>query len=549
MTARHLLIQKILPHAISVEIARDATQGPERDIRCKVEPLRMITRHDKQRRRVIFLHLPDELTHNLVCIPDMPQLVHRRLVRRDRRWQFRSHLVAQKAFRIDIISKRRMIARRQDEVERILRIVLHPLADAIEQDTIRRAPRRALALLRQFIRTMELIKALAQREMLDVLPAAQATVPEHRLIAHLLHHRANAESVRPAMQPHRVIDVKTDIRQARQETIERRHRTIAIGQEMIRMRSVRLQPFACLGQTERAVLWQQWPKRIVLPENHNDMTRPSRKRCCHRAARECLFNQIRIWVAAKPRDCRIPLFFRDGANRLLRCSLMCAIGALERLSIIKDGLIEHNILRTSRTLPRHTAVRMERPAKAAEDGKHRHEDNCQASPDADMALRLPDRRPQDFLQQPDEQHHQEDSLQEARPELILLHRRIPDGPFIILHAVEQHDVISLMEDLIIGNADDKEQRHQAHGHTAQYRPDTPRRPSAPYCVGNRAKDKRERHEERRRLQADTSPQPESCCNIFRTGFAKLTRIDQQEGNAKDHEQDVDVQEQLRILLQ
>lgn len=71
----------------------------------------------------------------------------------------------------------------------------------------------------------------------------------------------------------------------------------------------------------------------------------------------------------------------------------------------------------------------------------------------------------------------------------------------------------------------------------------------PYCVGNRAKDKRERHEERRRLQADTSPQPESCCNIFRTGFAKLTRIDQQEGNAKDHEQDVDVQEQLRILLQ
>lgn len=51
------------------------------------------------------------------------------------------------------------------------------------------------------------------------------------------------------------------------------------------------------------------------------------------------------------------------------------------------------------------------------------------------------------------------------------------------------------------------------------------------------------------LQADTSPQPESCCNIFHTGTTKLTRIDQQEGNAKDHEQDVDVQEQLRILLQ
>ena len=51
-----------------------------------------------------------------------------------------------------------------------------------------------------------------------------------------------------------------------------------------------------------------------------------------------------------------------------------------------------------------------------------------------------------------------------------------------------------------------------------------------------------------RKNLDTT-QPESCCNIFRTGIAKLTRIDQHEGNAKDHEQDVDVQEQLRILLQ
>ena len=85
-----------------------------------------------------------------------------------------------------------MVARRQDEVERILRISLHLLANPIEQDTIRHAPRRTLTLFRQFIRTMELIKALAQREVLDVLPAAQTAVPEHRLIAHLLHRRANA---------------------------------------------------------------------------------------------------------------------------------------------------------------------------------------------------------------------------------------------------------------------------------------------------------------------------------------------------------------------
>lgn len=479
----------------------------------------------------------------------MAQLVHRRLVRRDRWRQFCRYLIAREALRIDIVGKRRMVARRQDEVERVICVVLHLLADAVKQDAIRNTPRRTLALFRQFIRTVKLVKAFTQREVLDILPAAQAAVPEHRLIAHSLHRRANAKSVQMAMLAHRVIDVEPDIRQPRQETIERRHRAIAIRQEVIRMRAVRFQPFARIGKAKHTVLRQQGPKCIILPEDHNDVMRPLRQRRTCRPTRKRCFYGIRLRMPAQLCDCLLQPFSRDGPQCLFRRPLVRAVRAIKRLSIIKDGLIEHNILRTSRTLPRHTAVRMERPAKAAEDGKHRHKDNRHASPDADMAARLPDRRPQDILQQPDEQRHQENSTQEARPELILLHRRIPDGPFIILHTVEQHDVESLMENLIIGNADDKEQRHQAHSHTAQYRPDTPRRPSAPYCVGNRAKDKRERHEERRRLQADTSPQPESCCNIFRTGIAKLTRIDQHEGNAKDHEQDVDVQEQLRILLQ
>lgn len=305
MTARHLLIQKVLPHTIPVEIARDAAKRPERDIRGKVKALRMVARHDKQRRRIILLLLTDEVTHDLVRIPDMAQLVHCRLVRRNRRSQFRSHLIAREPLRIDIVGKRGMVARRQDEVERILRISLHLLADPIEQDTIRHAPRRTLALFRQFIRAMKLIKALAQREVLNVLPAAQTAVPEHRLIAHLLHRRANAEPVQMATLAHRVIDVEPDIRQPRQEAIERCHRTIAIGQEMIRMRSVRLQPFACLGQTERAVLRQERPERVILPENHDDMVRPSRKRGSRRPTCKRRLNRVRIRIAAEPRDCRI----------------------------------------------------------------------------------------------------------------------------------------------------------------------------------------------------------------------------------------------------
>lgn len=106
-----------------------------------------------------------------------------------------------------------------------------------------------------------------------------------------------------------------------------------------------------------------------------------------------------------------------------------------------------------------------------------------------------------------------------------------------------------MENLIIGNADDKEQCHQPHGHTAQYRLDAHHRPPTPHGIRYRAKYKRERHEKRHRLQTDPSPEPESLNNITCTSTAQLTRVDQQKCNAKDHEQDVDVQEQLRILLQ
>lgn len=49
MTACHLLVQEVTPHTISVEVARYAAERPERDIRSKVEALRMVARHDKQR--------------------------------------------------------------------------------------------------------------------------------------------------------------------------------------------------------------------------------------------------------------------------------------------------------------------------------------------------------------------------------------------------------------------------------------------------------------------------------------------------------------------
>ena len=92
---------------------------------------------------------------------------------------------------IDIVSKWRMIARRQNEIERIFRIFLHLFPNRIKKDSIRYAPRRAFTLIRQFIGTMELIKAFAQCKMLDILPAPQSAIPEYGLIAHAFHHSAN----------------------------------------------------------------------------------------------------------------------------------------------------------------------------------------------------------------------------------------------------------------------------------------------------------------------------------------------------------------------
>ena len=126
----------------------------------------MIPRHYKECRRVILLYLTDEFPHHLIRIPDMPQLIDCRLIPRDRRRQLLRHLHPREPLRIHIIRKRRMITRRQDEIERILRLLLHPLPNHIEKRPVRRAPRRTLPLLRELIRAVELVEPFTQREML-----------------------------------------------------------------------------------------------------------------------------------------------------------------------------------------------------------------------------------------------------------------------------------------------------------------------------------------------------------------------------------------------
>lgn len=159
-----------------------------------------------------------------------------------------------------------------------------------------------------------------------------------------------------------------------------------------------------------------------------------------------------------------------------------------------------------------------------------------------MTARLPDRRPQKPPQEQDKRRREQSRSQKPRPELILLNHRCPNRRFIILQPVEQHDIEPLMEHLIIRNADNEEQGHQADSHTPQDRANTICRPTAPDRIGNRPKHKRNRHQERCRLQTDPRAQPKRLRNISHTGTPHLTSINQQESHTENHEQRIDVQE-------
>ena len=113
-----------------------------------------------------------------------------------------------------------MVARGEDEIEGILCILLHLPANPIKKDTIRHAPGRTFPLVRQFIGAMEFIKPLAQSKMINFLPASEPAVPKYGLIPQSLHGFTDAKGRCFPLKPHRVIDIKPNIRQPSQKTIE-----------------------------------------------------------------------------------------------------------------------------------------------------------------------------------------------------------------------------------------------------------------------------------------------------------------------------------------
>ena len=105
-------------------------------------------------------------------------------------------------------------------------------------------PGRAFSKAGEFVGTVEFIKAFAARKFFNILPAAQAAIPELGPVAHLLHDGADAEAVDgiPVLS-HDIVDVKANIGKACNESIEARHGPRTVCEELVRMGPVRFKEF------------------------------------------------------------------------------------------------------------------------------------------------------------------------------------------------------------------------------------------------------------------------------------------------------------------
>lgn len=176
---------------------------------------------------------------------------------------------------------------------------------------------------------------------------------------------------------------------------------------------------------------------------------------------------VGVRLSSERLDGVLELLVGNRAERPLRCPLMRTVSAVECLPVVEDGLVQNGVARPGSALPRDAAVGMECSAEAAENGEDRKKRQRQADPDACVTTRPPGGETQELPQEPDQKRREQDGAQETRSEMILLHRRSEDRGFVVLQAIEKHDVVALMEDLIIGDAGDEEQRHHSDGKAAE----------------------------------------------------------------------------------
>lgn len=254
-------------------------------------------------------------------------------------------------------------------------------------------------------------------------------------------------------------------------------------------------------------------------------------------------------VAAEDGDGVLELLRGDGAEGFLRRALVRAVGAVERLPVVEDRLVQQVAARARGALPGHARIGGKCAAETAEDRKDGEHCQGDAGERADVAARPEERQAQDAAKEPGEERREQERGSEARPELVLLHRRREDRRAVVLPPVEEHDIEALMEDLVVRDADDEEERHERDGGTAEHEVQAAGRPAPGNRVGHGAEKERQAREERRRLEADARAEPERAEDVGACGAAELGCVEQQEGDAKDHELDVEEDEEPQVQLE
>lgn len=158
---------------------------------------------------------------------------------------------------------------------------------------------------------------------------------------------------------------------------------------MIRIRPLLLQPLSRLCQSQRSILRQKRPQRIVLPEDHHHMMRTLRQRPRLTLPRKRCIQRIRLRISAETNHRLLQLLIRNRTICPALRPLMRDIRPIQRLSIIQYRLIQDHIPRASRTLPRHPVIRVKRPAEATKDCKNRKTDHRSEYPKSNVPLWTP----------------------------------------------------------------------------------------------------------------------------------------------------------------
>lgn len=191
----------------------------------------------------------------------------------------------------------------------------------------------------------------------------------------------------------------------------------------------------------------------------------------------------------------------------------------------------------------------ESPAEPAEDGKDWQQAKDGRRPGAQVPPRRPARQGLEFFPQENQGRRQEDDAGQPGKQIVFPDRRVQNGRRVVLQAIHEHHAEGLVENAVIGNADHEQEGQDRQNQAVDGKTDLRGRPGRPERAGKGRQQEGKARQEGRRLQADPQPQEQGVPDLPRRDNAELSPEEEQEHDAKDHQNKFQEDEKPYILLQ